>query len=101
MNDIDDLKAVADQLMIENARLSSQVDALFQLIVGAIGESIPQPAAHVLMKDYFRFLEHRTNTAFDGIAEPGLLFGKVIPAKLKFREFQIIHDLKRKFQIDD
>ncbi len=100
MNDIDDLKAVVDQLLIQQTYLLVKLDAVASLLHSSVLKSGAESARRELLSHHFERLHQALDKSIDSLISNDLLFSSQHACKLKFQAFDEIQDLRRIYGLD-
>lgn len=93
MSEIDDLKAVADQLLIQQAYLTVKLDAVASLL----HTSVIQNSGLSALRDHFDLLEHALNQSIDAMLSSEILFSTHHAPRMKLDVLEEMNTLRRKY----
>jgi hypothetical protein len=100
MNDIDDLKAAVDQLLIQQAYLTVKLDAAASLLHTSILQNSELSVGRELLSQHIDHLHQALDQSIESLVSAKILFERHHAHKLKFDVFEEMNFLRRKYGLD-
>lgn len=90
--DLEDIKVVLDNLLVQTALMLAKQTALIQMVHGVYSETLPKENADLILQNFADFVEKYSNDALDDLGEA--LFDEAIILRQRFALLGTIQQLR-------